>query len=159
MSATTARGSRFDSLEQEIFLNLWRTYDRLRALEIELFDRFDLTPQQYNSLRLLQAEHPQTALTLELARRLVSRAPDITRMLDNLAERGLVIRMRPDDNRRTVRVGITPKGIALLRRIASPLRDCHRRQLGHMPAAELKKLGSLLRAARRPHETDTSTWR
>src|SRR5690349_1076104 len=46
------RGRRFDSLEQEVFLNLWRTYDRLGALEEALFARFDLTPQQYNALRL-----------------------------------------------------------------------------------------------------------
>jgi len=157
VSITTRQ--RFDSLEQEAFLNLWRTYDRLRGLEDELFRQFDLTPQQYNLLRLLRADHPRTALTLELARRLVSRAPDITRMLDNLAERGLVIRERPADNRRTVRVGITSGGIALLRQIATPLRDCHARQLGHLSARDLRKLTSLLHAARQPHEPEQSTWR
>src|SRR5260221_10371080 len=98
---------RFDSLEQEVFLNLWRTYDRLRALEDELFSRYDLTPQQYNVLRLLKAEHPEALPTLGLANRLVSRAPDITRMLDKLEQRGLIVRDRPHDNRRMVRVTIT----------------------------------------------------
>jgi DNA-binding MarR family transcriptional regulator len=83
---------RFDSLEQEVFLNLWRTYDRLRALEDELFGRYDLTPQQYNVLRLLRAGHPETQPTLALADRLVSRAPDITRMLDKLEGRSLIVR-------------------------------------------------------------------
>src|SRR5450755_4254427 len=88
LSTRPARsGRRFDSLEQEVFLNLWRTYDRLRALEDELFSRYDLTPQQYNVLRLLKAEHPQALPTLVLANRLVSRAPDITRMLDKLEQR------------------------------------------------------------------------
>src|SRR5437899_5087394 len=82
----------FDSLEQEVFLNLWRTYDRLRALEEELFAGFDLTPQQYNALRLLSGEHPGKLRTLDLAARLVSRAPDITRLLDKLAQRGLIER-------------------------------------------------------------------
>ena len=50
---STRRG--FDSLEQEVFLNLWRTYDRLRALEETLFAQFDLTPQQYDSLIKLTA--------------------------------------------------------------------------------------------------------
>src|SRR5262245_65109366 len=59
-----ATASRFDSLEQEVFLNLWRTYDRLRALEDELFGRYGLTPQQYNVLRLLRARHPDTLPTL-----------------------------------------------------------------------------------------------
>src|SRR5829696_7307628 len=80
---------RFDSTEQEAFLGLWRTFDRLRALEEELFARYDLTPQQYNVLRLLRGEHPDSIRTLDLAARLVSRAPDITRMLDKLEQRGL----------------------------------------------------------------------
>jgi DNA-binding MarR family transcriptional regulator len=141
-----------------VFLNLWRTYDRLRALEDELFGRFDLTPQQYNVLRLLKAEHPGTLPTLTLAQRLVSRAPDITRMLDRLEGHGLVRRDRPVDNRRVVRVGVTEAGLALLRQIAGPLRDCHARQLGHLPAADLRRLTDLLRAARAPHEAEGSAW-
>src|SRR5437867_7481457 len=113
---------RFDSLEQEVFLNLWRTYDRLRALEDELFGRYELTPQQYNLLRLLRAQHPQTIPTLTLGERLVSKAPDITRMLDKLERRGLIVRQRLRDNRRVVRVGITAAGLALLKEIAEPLR-------------------------------------
>src|SRR5258707_787593 len=121
--------ARFDSLEQEVFLNLWRTYDRLKALEDELFARYDLTPQQYNALRLLRAQHPATTPTLALASRLISRAPDITRMLDKLEQRRLIARERNAANRRVVRVGITEAGLALLREIAAPLRECHARQL------------------------------
>jgi DNA-binding MarR family transcriptional regulator len=149
----------FDSPEQEVFLNLWRTYDRLRALEDELFARFNLTPQQYNALRLLRAEHPATLPTLTLANRLVSRAPDITRLLDKLDQRGLIVRDRPADNRRVVRVGITQTGLSLLRDITEPLRECHGRQLGHLSATDLKKLNVLLHAARRPHEDEDSIWR
>src|ERR1700744_5342836 len=105
----TARKPRtFDSTEQEVFLNLWRTYDRLRALEDALFGEHDLTAQQYNALRLLRAEHPAGLQTLTLAGRLISRAPDITRLVDKLAERKLVERHRPADNRRVVQVAITP---------------------------------------------------
>src|SRR5262250_2321213 len=102
-----SRGARFDSLEQEVYLSLWRTYDRLRALEDELFAGFDLTAQQYNALRLLRAVHPKTLRTLALADRLVSRAPDITRLLDKLEARDLVVRERLRGNRRVVEVGIT----------------------------------------------------
>ncbi|HEX4592305.1 MAG TPA: MarR family winged helix-turn-helix transcriptional regulator [Gemmataceae bacterium] len=156
MTATPPK-NRFDSPEQEAFLNLWRTYDRLRALEDELFAHFDLTPQQYNALRLLKAQHPGTLPTLALADRLVSRAPDITRLLDKLDARGLICRQRPADNRRIVRVGITPAGLKLLKEIAGPLRDCHARQLGHLSATELKRLTQLLEAARMPHE-DGGPW-
>lgn len=157
---TTARPElrRFDSAEQEAFLNLWRTYDRLRALEDELFAGFDLTPQQYNALRLLRAEHPEPLATLNLAERLVSRAPDITRMIDKLEGRSLIVRTRPPHDRRSVLVGITEAGIAMLDRIAGPLRDCHAKQLGHLSRSELKTLTALLKAARAPHEPDGSAW-
>jgi DNA-binding MarR family transcriptional regulator len=150
---------RFDSVEQEAFLGLWRTYDRLRALEDELFERYNLTPQQYNALRLLRGEHPDKLRTLDLAARLVSRAPDITRMLDKLEQRGLIDRDRPSDNRRIVRVGITAAGIALLQELREPLRACHVRQLGHLSRKDLENLISLLRAARLPHEMSSSSWR
>jgi DNA-binding MarR family transcriptional regulator len=152
-------GGRFDSLEQEAFLGLWRTYDRLRALEDELFARYDLTPQQYNALRQLRRDHPTPVQTLDLAGRLVSRAPDITRMLDKLEQRGLVVRDRPADNRRVVQVGITPAGIALLDALRGPIRDCHARQLGHLSRKDLEALVALLRAARLPHEGPDSPWR
>jgi DNA-binding MarR family transcriptional regulator len=155
----TRTGRSFDSLEQEVFLNLWRTYDRLRAQEDELFDHYDLTPQQYNTLRLLAGAHPGKIRTLDLAARLVSRAPDITRLLDKLEQRGLIERDRPADNRREVHVGITETGRALLRELREPLRICHSRQLGHLSAQQLKELGALLRAARQPHESPDSSWR
>jgi DNA-binding MarR family transcriptional regulator len=151
-------GRRFDSLEQEVFLSLWRTYDRLRTLEEELFGRYDLTPQQYNALRLLCSEHPDKIRTLDLAARLVSRAPDITRLLDKLERRGLIDRDRPADNRRVVRIGITVAGLALLSELREPIRECHVRQLGHLSQKQLKDLIALLGAARQPHEEPASSW-
>jgi DNA-binding MarR family transcriptional regulator len=160
MTAQQVRTSRqFDSLEQEAFLGLWRTYDRLRALEDELFAGYGLTSQQYNALRLLRGEHPGTINTLDLASRLISRAPDITRLLDKLEQRGLIGRDRPADNRRVVRVGITAAGIALLTEMRDPIRDCHERQLGHLSRKDLGAIISLLCAARGPHEEAESSWR
>lgn len=150
---------RFDSLHQEVFLGLWRTYDRLRALEDELFSQYGLTPQQYNALRVLRSEYPHKLQTLDLAGRLVSRAPDITRLLDKLEQRGLVERDRPATNRRVVHIGITAVGIVLLRDLRERLRDCHLRQLGHLSRPQLQQLAGLLRAARLPHEESTSSWR
>jgi DNA-binding MarR family transcriptional regulator len=157
-ASATCTSRHFDSLEQEVFLNLWRTYDRLRALEEELFARYDLTPQQYNAMRLLRSAHPNPIRTLDLAGQLVSRAPDITRLLDKLEQRGLIERDRPADNRRVVRIAITPAGIALLDELRTPLRDCHARQLGHLSRRELRDLSALLRAARLPHEDPSSPW-
>ncbi|HVA48650.1 MAG TPA: MarR family transcriptional regulator [Pirellulales bacterium] len=148
------RTPHFDSLEQEAFLNLWRTYDRLKAIEEALFGEYGLTAQQYNALRLLRAEHPDSLPTLAIGSRLISRAPDITRLLDKLEERGLVSRRRDATNRRVVNVAITDAGLELLGAIAAPLAECHRRQLGHLSPQELGSLIDLLAAARRPHESN-----
>lgn len=157
-SPASPRRRKFDSPQQEAFLNLWRTYDRLRQFEDELFSRHDLTAQQYNALRLLSAVQPKKVPTLTLASRLVSRAPDITRLLDKLHGRGLIERERPVENRRVVTVGITPAGLELLAAIAGDVRECHLRQLGHLSADELRSLVELLRKARGPHETADGHW-
>lgn len=150
---------RFDSPEQEAYLALWRTYDRLREIEEEFFERWELTAQQYNVLRLLRAAHPEPVPTLSLIARLVSRAPDITRMLDKLETRRLISRTRSTTDRRAVLVGITDAGLKLLDDTAGPLRECHERQLGHLSATELDTLLTLLSRARAPHEDESSEWK
>jgi DNA-binding MarR family transcriptional regulator len=155
---TKAKSRRFDSPQQEVYLALWRTYDRLRALEDELFSNFELTAQQYNLLRLLQAAQTPVP-TLTLAERLISRAPDITRMIDRLEDRGVITRTRSTKDRREVLVEITTTGLKLLDRIARPLQACHERQLGHLSNADLKALIGLLQAVRTPHEPSGSAWR
>lgn len=150
--AEPAATSRFDSLEQEVFLNLWRTYDRLKAIEEQVFGEFDLSAQQYNTLRLLRSARPDAMPTLVLGSRLISRAPDMTRLLDRLEQRGLLGRERRPDNRRVVEVRITPRGMELLDAIGEAVRDCHGRQLGHMNEKQLQRLTLLLKEARRPHE-------
>ena len=149
---------RFDSAEQEAYLGLWRTYDRLRELEDALFAEWEITNQQYNVLRLLEASHPAPVQTQSVLRRLVTRAPDATRMLDRLADRKLIRRERSEDDRRVYHLAITDSGIALLKKIAAPLRACHAKQLGHLSAGQLKSLADLLQAARAPHEPDDSPW-
>lgn len=148
----------FDSPQQEAFLNLWRTYDRLRALEDEFFSQHELSAQQYNTLRLLRATAPGTMPTLLIAERLVSRAPDITRLLDRLESRGLVVRERRPDNRRVVEVGITPAGCKLLDEMAGGVVAVAQAQLGHLTKEQLSRFTELLELARGPHEAPHSPW-
>jgi DNA-binding MarR family transcriptional regulator len=157
-AGTPTKAKRFDSVEQEAFLHLWRTYDRLRIEEDRLFESFGLTPQQYNALRLLRARHPSSLPTLALAERLVSRAPDITRLLDKLEERKLIRRDRSVKNRRVVEVRVTDVGRELLETLDEPVRRCHARQLGHVPRARLRQLITLLQEVRRPHEAPGGAW-
>lgn len=150
MAASTRR--RFDSLEQEAYLNLWQTYDGLKSLEDELFAPVGLSPQQYNALRLLKAAAPGTLTVQGLGGRLITRAPDMTRMLDRLERRGWIRRVRRTDNRRVIDVAITDAGLSLLEQLSAGVRDCHRRQLGHLPRERLELLIELLKEARAAHE-------
>lgn len=148
----------FDSPEQEVFLNLWRTYDCLRALEDELFGRYQLSAQQYNALRLLRSVAPDSMPTQALGRRLISRGPDTTRMLDRLGKRRLIWRERKSANRRVVEVAITDAGLTLLDEMAEEVVDMHRRQLGHLKRGDQRSLVELLRRARSPHEDASCDW-
>lgn len=159
MENPPVKPGRFDSLEQEAFLNLWRTYDRLRALEEALFVQFDLSAQQYNALRLLRSVHPQSMPTLALGAKLISRAPDMTRLLDKLESRQLVRRERRSENRRVVEVAITDEGLQLLRQLDDPVQACAKQQFGHLSQAALQELIDLLHRARAPHEDPESIWR
>ncbi len=146
------RKPKFDSPQQEAFLALWRTYDCLKAEEDAVFGEFAISSQQYNVLRLLKAAAPGAMAVSALGQRMITRAPDMTRMLDRLEQRDLIARERRDENRRVVEVSITEAGKSLLRQIANPLKACHQRQLGHLSEVQLQQLIALLHAARLPHE-------
>ena len=159
MDLKRKKARRFDSAEQEAYLGLWRTYDRLRELEDTLFAAWDITNQQYNVLRLLEAAHPKAIATQDVLKRLVSRAPDATRVLDKLTARKWIRRERSPDDRRAYLLGITAAGIAALGEMAEPLRSCHKAQLDHLTGSQLKELTALLQVAREPHEPDDSPWK
>ena len=156
--STDKRTGRFDSAEQEAFLNLWRTYDCLKGLEEAVFGEYQLSGQQYNALRLLRAVFPGSMPTLALGRRLISRSPDTTRMLDRLEDRHLVIRVRRSENRRVVETAITEAGIRLLDEMGDRVVQMHRAQLGHLSPEDLVQLVDLLKRIRQPHEAADGHW-
>jgi len=96
--------------------------------------------------------------TLALGKRLISRGPDTTRMLDRLEQRLLVVRTRRSENRRVVEIAITPEGISLLDQMADSVLQMHQRQLGHLTESELHELTALLKRIREPHEDASCDW-
>lgn len=155
MSSPTRSKTRkllFASLEQEAYLQLWRTYDRLREIEERMFGEHGISAQQYNALRLLKSARPRKLATSELSARLVSRAPDMTRLLDKLEQLKLITRNRCAENRRLIEVAITVRGLAKLKSMDAEVRKCNRDQLGHLSQARLETLIAILREARGPHE-------
>lgn len=149
---TRPTSSAFDSLEQEAYLQLWRTYDRLREIDERVFQRHGITAQQYNALRILRSVRPHSLSTSALGARLVSRAADMTRLLDKLEDQGLIVRKRSDENRRVVFVSITAGGAAIVNRLAADVHRCGKEQLGHLERTTLRTLIGILQEAREPHE-------
>ena len=84
----------------------------------------------------------------EIGARMLTHSPDTTRLLDKLEARELVLRTRSKEDRRVVRVAITPVGLSVLRILDKPLQELHRAGLKHMAPAELQKLVELLEAIR-----------
>jgi DNA-binding MarR family transcriptional regulator len=80
---------------------------------------------------------------------MITRDPDITRLLDRLEKRGLIARWRDSKDRRMVLARITPEGLKMLGRLDGPMQEGHRKQLGHLGRERLKALCELLRVARR----------
>jgi len=138
----------FASLEEEAFLSLQRTASLLiQALGRELKGH-DLTPAQYNTLRILRGAGPDALTCGEIGERLVSPGPDVTRLLDRLEQGGLVTRLRDAEDRRVVRARITAKGIELLDELDEPVGRLLARLLGPLGPERLRTLVALLGEAR-----------
>jgi DNA-binding MarR family transcriptional regulator len=139
----------FRSLHEEAFLNLQRTGSALLQALARFFKEHELTPTQYNALRILRGAHPDALTCGDIGGRLVTPDPDVTRLLDRLEKRGLVRRARDTVDRRVVRSGITEAGTALLARLDQPVGTFVQGLLGHLPEAELRSMIHLLEQARR----------
>jgi DNA-binding MarR family transcriptional regulator len=136
------------SLEEEAFLNLQRTGNALSQGVSDLLRSHDLTPAQYNVLRILRGAGQGGLNASDIAGRMISRDPDVTRLVDRLEKRGLVDRWRCSHDRRVVWTRISRAGLDLIDPLDVPLDELHRRLLSHMPAEKLQTLITLLEEAR-----------
>jgi DNA-binding MarR family transcriptional regulator len=135
------------SSEEAAFLDLLRTTDMLSRGLVTILKPEDLSSTQYNVLRILRGA-PEGLPCGEIAKRMITRDPDITRLLDRLEKRGLISRSREARDRRTVMARITGAGLKLLARLDEPVQEAHRKQLGHLGRQRLRLLTGLLREAR-----------
>lgn len=135
------------SPEEVAFLELCRTTDLLSRRLAALLKTEDLSANQYNVLRILRGS-PDGLPCGEIGNRMITRDPDITRLLDRLEKRELISRCRETKDRRMVMARITPQGMELLARMDQPVQEAHRTQLGHLGRTRLRALTDLLRVAR-----------
>ncbi len=134
------------SLEERLFLALLKTADALGQEAEQLTKSMGLTGTQYNVLRILRGAGPDGLPCRGIGERMISRDPDMTRLLDRMEKGGLITRARQKDDRRVVKTQITEAGLGLLQKLDQPMRELHKKQFHHMPAVQVKTLGDLLDA-------------
>ncbi len=137
------------TLQQEAYLSLLRTADALARGAEEVIKPFGLSGTQYNILRILRGAGPGGLCCHEAAERMLTRDPDITRLLDRLERQGLIVRTRASSDRRVITAQITPEGLRILAKLDKPVEECHQRQFGHLGPRRLAQLIDLLNSARK----------
>jgi DNA-binding MarR family transcriptional regulator len=138
----------FASRAEEAYLNLQRTAEALARNAAETLKGHGITGTQYNVLRILRGAEPNGLPCTEIGERMVTRDPDVTRLLDRLDRQELVTRERSAEDRRVVTTRITGKGLELLATLDEPMNTMHKRQLAHMSDTELEALVDALQTAR-----------
>jgi DNA-binding MarR family transcriptional regulator len=137
--------------QQEAVVSILRTANYLRTFCSPIFDLHNITPQQYNVLRILRGAGLEGLPTLEIAERMIEHAPGITRLLDRLEAKKLVRRERPSGNRRQVLCYVTKTGLDLVRELDGPMQEQAVEALRSLKKSEIDELIRLLERARNEH--------
>lgn len=138
----------FRHLEEEVFLNLQRTADALMQEITDILKPFGLSPTQYNVMRILRGAGDAGITCKEIGARMITRDPDITRLLDRLERRHLVTRNRAKEDRRFVSIHITNEGLSLLKELDDPIAQRQLDLMGHMDKQQLYRMVELLETIR-----------
>jgi DNA-binding MarR family transcriptional regulator len=141
----------FSSPGQEAALGLLRTADVLRRFVARVLEPYDVTPQQYNVLRILRGAGTDGLPTLTIGERMLEDSPGVTRLIDRLAAKGLVDRARSTEDRRQVLCRITSAGLDLLARMDEPMTGSDEHALKMLTVDEQKQLIRLLDRIRAGH--------
>ena len=139
----------FTSLHQEAHLNVVRTSSTLSDAMDEMLKPHGISATQYNVLRILRGAEPDGLCRNELRDRMLTRMPDMTRLLDRMEEAGLVARNRDATDRRMVLTHITKAGRRLVDELDAPVGELHKNLMGHLSATQLRTLVELLTLTRR----------
>ncbi len=155
--STAKDRTRKAQLQGQAFISLLRTADALTRGAEALLKPAGLSSAQYNILRILRGAGENGLACREIGCKLISRDPDITRLLDRMESRGLIARAREVEDRRVVKTRITPQGLRILHDLDEPVRQMHRKQFRHIPDKQLRNLLRLLEQARSQVECSESS--
>jgi len=137
----------FDSVEQEATLAVMRSSDLLENRLTRLLRQYDLTPTQYNVLRILRGEGKPLAC-LEVADRMIQVAPAITRVVEQLLAKKWITKTQSAQDRRVFEIGLTNEATRLLKVLDRPILDLHASLLANVSKADLKTLIRILEEVR-----------
>lgn len=138
----------FEVPQEEVNLNIQRTYGVLMGPVGKLLKEHKLSAPLYNILRILRGVGADGLPCSQIGERMVTREPDVTRLVDRLLKAGWVQRERSAEDRRVVSVKLTASGKKLVNKLDEPMTNLHRETLGHLTKAEMKELNRLLIKAR-----------
>ncbi len=125
--------------------------DLLRRRGAALLEPYGITLQQFNVLRILRGARPDGLCTLTIAARMIEQAPGITRLIDRLEAKQLVVRVRSSEDRRQVWCRITPAGLRLLARLDEPVAALDRQAVAGLARGDQVRLAELLQTVHREH--------
>jgi len=134
---------KFRSEYQKLHLNILFTSGWIQNQNKKAFEDFDLTPQQFNVLRILKGNHPKPYTTSEIRDRMLDKMSDASRIVARLIQKELVERKVCKSDRRWVDVVMTKKGIALLDKSSKALAS-QEKILHALTETEARKLNELL---------------
>ena len=138
----------FPSRADEALVSLLRTTEVVRRQLARSIEASEVTPQQYNVLRILRGASAEGMPTLEIASRMIEQTPGITRLLDRLEAKGLVRRERCPHDRRQVLCWIADRGLALLAELEAPVAKAAEEMFADLSAKEVDTLLALLERLR-----------
>jgi len=139
----------FESLQEELWLNLSRTTAMVGHVIEQRLRRRGLSPTQYNVLRILRGSGAKGLCQYEIAERLVAQVPDVPRIVDRMEKAGWVERVRGQADRRVVMASLTQAGVALVGELDAAMDDLHSVLFKDLTQEEMERLNELLVAARK----------
>lgn len=115
--------SNFESEHQKAILNIMVTNNWISSNQTKLLKNFDLTPPQYNVLRILRGAKGKPIMLCDISSRMLDKMSNATRLVEKLKQKGLVVRELCEFNRRQVDISLTLEGQKLLSEIDAPMRE------------------------------------
>lgn len=134
---------KFSNEFQKMAVNIMFTSNWLNNGNAARFKSHGITPEQFNVLRILRGSHPQKMRLADITARMIDKSSNCTRLVEKLRQKGLVTREICEGNRRQVDIGITTKGLALLKQIDKES-DAWIATLKNVTQSEAKEINRLL---------------